>query len=721
MRRALLPILLTVILPAPAWAEEPPEFGKDIRPLLERHCFECHGPQAQEAGLRLDVKQAALKGGESNEPAIVPGSSEKSRLIKLVTSTDPKVLMSHEDVRLKAEEIALLRKWIDAGAHWSEPADSAVPAAPSPDQGVRKITEQDRQFWSFTPPRHVEPPATKNTAWPRGPIDRFVLARLESRGLGPAEEAPRRVLVRRLTYDLTGLPPTPEEVEAFVADTSAEATERLVDRLLASPRFGERMASLWLPLARYAEDQAHQVGADTKFFYPNAWKYREWVVNAFNRDLPYDKFVSYQIAADKVDGAKPEDLAALGFLGLGPKYYDRGRVAVMADEWEDRVDTVSRAMLGLTVACARCHDHKFDPVTQEDYYALAGVFASTKMVNKVPGGATQKGELDAEKVDAAAVHAVEDGDVHDLNVFLRGSADRKGPVVPRRFLAVLSPGEPAPFKDGSGRKELAAAISDPKNPLTARVIVNRVWGMLLGTPIVATPSNFGHSGMAPTYPALLDDTAVRFVEAGSSIKKLVREIVLSSTYRQASTGNTSVAATDPANELLWRMNRRRLTVEQWRDGVLSVSGNLKDGGGKSMELTDPKNLRRTLYARVSRLKLNDVLVQFDYPDANVHAEKRSVTSTPAQKLFMLNSPFMLQQAKALAERLHHDAPADDAARIDRAYRLVFARPPEPEELSLGLGFLHGPAPAVDGATPAPTRWEQYAQILLASNEAMYVD
>jgi mono/diheme cytochrome c family protein len=720
LRRVLLALVSAVLLPrVEARADEPPEYGRDIKPLLERHCFECHGARQQESGLRLDVKEAALKGGESKEPAIVPGSSEKSRLIRLITSDDPKARMPHEAEALKPEEVALLRKWIDAGAHWTEPGE---PAAAPPAEAARKITDQDRQFWSFTPPKHVEPPATKNTAWPRGSIDRFVLARLESRGLSPAGEAPRRVLVRRLTYDLTGLPPTPEEVEAFVADTGADAVERLVDRLLASPRFGERMASLWLPLARYAEDQAHQVGSDTKFFYPNAWKYREWVVNAFNRDLPYDNFLRYQLAADKVDGAKPEDLAALGFLGLGPKYYDRSRVAVMADEWEDRVDTVTRTMLGLTVACARCHDHKFDPVTQEDYYALAGVFASTKMVNKVPGGAAQKGELDAEKVDSAAVHAVEDGDVHDLNVFLRGSAERKGPVAPRRFLAVLSPGEPAPFKNGSGRKELADAIADPHNPLTARVFVNRVWGMLLGAPLVATPSNFGHSGMAPTYPALLDDTAVRFTEGGWSIKKLVREIVLSSTYRQASVGNGSVAATDPGNELLWRMNRRRLTVEQWRDGVLFVCGNLQDGGGKSMELGDPKNLRRTLYARISRLKLNDVLVQFDYPDANVHAEKRSVTSTPAQKLFMLNSPFILRQAKALAERLHRDAPAgDDAARIDRAYRLVYARPPEPAELSLGLEFLHRPAAAADSSAPVPTRWEQYAQILLASNEAMYVD
>jgi hypothetical protein len=589
-------------------------------------------------------------------------------------------------------------------------AGAATGAAPRP------VTDADRQFWSFVAPKKVDPPAVTDADWCRTGVDRFILSRLESRNLRPSPKAEPAALVRRLSYDLTGLPPTPQEVDAFTSDASTGAYEKLIDRLLASPHFGERFASMWLPLARYAEDQAHQVGNDTKYFFPNAWKYRKWVIDASNRDLPYDKFLTYQLAADKAEGAAPDDLAALGFLGLGPKYYNRDRTDVKADEWEDRVDTVTRTTLGLTVACARCHDHKFDPIPTDDYYALAGVFASTKMVNKTPDGAVQKGELEAEKVDPSAVHAVEDGEAKDLTVFIRGSVDRPGPVAPRHFLTVLAPGQPAAFKEGSGRKELAAAIADARNPLTARVMVNRVWGMLFGSYLVPTPSNFGRSGQPPTYPQLLDDLAVRFVEHGWSVKWLLRELVSSATYRQAATANAQAAATDPANELLWRMNRKRLSVEQWRDGVLAVAGKLDpETAGRSMELDDPANRRRTVYARVSRLKLNDVLTQFDYPDANVHAEKRSVTTTPAQKLFMLNGPFVIAQAKALAARLTAEAPQDDAARITLAYRLLFARDPDDAEKTVAAEFLKGEG------SPEMSRLEQYVQALLVSNEALYLD
>jgi hypothetical protein len=578
------------------------------------------------------------------------------------------------------------------------------------------VTDADRHFWSFVAPKKAEPPAVGDAGWCRTGIDRLILARLEARSLRPAPPAAPEALVRRLTYDLTGLPPTPQEVDAFTSDAGGGAYEKLADRLLASPRFGERLASLWLPLARYAEDQAHQVGSDTKYFYPNAWKYRKWVIDAFNRDLPYDKFLLYQLAADKADGAAPDDLAALGFLGLGPKYYNRDRIDVKADEWEDRVDTVTRTTLGLTVACARCHDHKFDPIPTDDYYALAGVFASTKMVNRKPDGTAQKGELEAEKVDAAAVHAVEDGDAKDLNVFVRGSADRPGPVAPRHFLTVLAPGQPAAFKEGSGRRELALAIADAHNPLTARVMVNRVWGLLFGSHLVPTPSNFGRSGQPPTYPQLLDDLAVRFVENGWSVKWLVKEIVTSATYRQSATANPQGSAADPSNELLWRMNRKRLSVEQWRDGVLLVTGKLDpETDGRSMELDDAANRRRTVYARVSRLKLNDVLNQFDYPDANVHAEKRAVTTTPAQKLFMLNGQFVIAQSKALAARLTAEAPQDDAARVRLAYRLLFAREPDEAEKAVAAEFLKGEG------SPQMSRLEQYAQALLVSNEALYLD
>jgi hypothetical protein len=601
-----------------------------------------------------------------------------------------------------------------------------------------------REFWSFRVPMRHEQPAVKNKSWPRQPIDYFVLAKIETKKFTPSPQADRRTLIRRATFDLTGLPPTPEEIQAFLNDKQPNAYGRLVERLLASTRFGERMASLWLPLARYAEDQAHQVGDDTKFFYPNAFHYREWVIDAFNHDLSYDRFIKMQLAADMIEGEGKENLAALGFLGLGPKYYNRGRLDVMADEWEDRIDTVSRTMLGLTVACARCHDHKFDPITQNDYYAMAGVFASTKMVNIKPGEkgkdvVEEKGDKEAaKKTDPAVVHVVQEGTATNLNVFLRGNVERKGPVVERRFIQVLSPGDPKPFEKGSGRLELAEAIASAKNPLTARVMVNRVWGAFFGTPLVVTPSNFGHSGQQPTNPELLDDLAVRFAENGWSIKQLVREIVLSSTYRQSSSPASpkpevkskgalaiQVSASKPktapapdsddANDLLSHMNRKRLRIEQWRDSVLFATGELDWKGGKSLEVDDPANLRRTVYSRISRLKLNDLLMQFDYPDANVHAEKRALTTTPMQKLFMLNSPFMLARAKAFAAKMNSDVKEPDVERVKRAYGILYGREPDKRELDLAADYLRKPE------NGEMTRWERYAQVLLASNEMLYVD
>jgi hypothetical protein len=570
--------------------------------------------------------------------------------------------------------------------------------------------KKEQQFWAFQQPVSPQRPQVQNRRWPQQELDYFVVAKMERKRLSPSPRADKRVLVRRLTYDLTGLPPTPADVTAFLKDQRGDAYERLVDKLLASPAFGERMASMWLPLARYAEDQAHQVGKDTKFFYPNAYKYREWIIDAFNGDLPYDQFVRFQLAADKL--GETNHLAALGFLGLGPKYYNRNRLEVMADEWEDRVDTVTRTFLGLTVACARCHDHKFEPITRADYYGLAGVFASTKMINKQPDGAADKSEK-AEQMAAETVHMVEDADKpQDLNVFIRGNVERKGPVAPRQFIRVLCREEPEKFSEGSGRKELAEAIADDDNPLTARVIVNRVWGMFFGRPIVETASNFGHSGQLPANPELLDYLATRFMKQGWSIKTLVREIVLSSAYQQSSIGNDQAAAIDAANESLWRMNRRRLSVEQWRDALLFTSGMLEPSGGKSLELDDRANHKRTVYARISRLQLNPVLMQFDYPDANVHAEKRSTTTTAMQKLFALNSPFVLDCAKSLATRVTTESKGRDA-QVRHAHRLLFGREPDATELKLGVEFLKG-ANSAD-------RWEEYAHALMISNEMLYVD
>lgn len=572
---------------------------------------------------------------------------------------------------------------------------------------------EERRFWSFQPPETKSLPAVKNSAWPAARIDHFILARLEENSVQPSPPAPPIALMRRTAFDITGLPPEPAAIEAFaavIADPArSDAYARWVERLLDSPRFGERMASLWLPLARYAEDQAHQVGDDTKHFYPNAYRYREWVIDAFNRDLPYNAFLKLQLAADFLDPSG-ENLAALGFIGLGPKYYNRGRLEVRATEYADRVDTVSRAMLGLTVACARCHDHKFEPITMADYYAMAGVFAGTKMVNLRPDGTPEEGKTKAHEMDPGTLHIVKDAEPTDLNIFIRGDVENKGPVAERRFLRILSEGEPRKFTEGSGRKELAEAIASADNPLTARVFVNRVWGLFFGEPLVPTPSNFGHSGQPPSHPDLLDDLAARFIDNGWSTKWLAREIVLSSAYRQSSATPEAAGLNDPANRLLWRMNRKRLTIEQWRDAILAVSGELDNESGKSLELDDPENNRRTVYARISRLKLNDMLMQFDYPDANVHAEKRSETTTPMQKLFVLNSPFMLARSEALAGRLKLHS-EDNAARIEFAYRLLFGRAPSETELRLGLNFLE----------PGPDAWPQYAQVLLASNEFFYVD
>ena len=479
--------------------------------------------------------------------------------------------------------------------------------------------------------------------------------------------------------------------------------------------FGERLASMWLNNVRYAEDQAHQVGANTAFFYPNAYRYREWVIDAFNNDVPYDKFIRKQLAADLIKDTPTGDLPALGFIGLGHKYYNRGRLDVKAEEWAEQVDTLTRSLLGLTVACAQCHDHKYDAFTQKDYYALAGVFASTDLVDRMADGSEIKKDTEAAKKHIDTIHMVHDKKPQNLHVFLRGNTQTKGDIVPRRFLRVLSEGEPKPFTQGTGRLELAESIVSPDNPLTARVVVNRVWSMFFGRGLVTTPSNFGLLGTKPSHPALLDDLAVRFMENGWSMKRLIREMVLSSTYRQCSDESEANRAIDPGNTHLWRMNRRRLSIEQWRDSILAAGDNLERTGGKSLELTDKKNVRRTVYARVSRKKLNDMLMQFDYPDPNVHAAKRSATTTAMQKLFVMNNRFMVEQAKRLAKRVTGDSLDASAEQVQSIYDILYNRKPSAAELDLALGFLQLPAES------RLTRWEQYSHALLAANEMSFID
>jgi hypothetical protein len=685
-------------------------FETKVRPVLVARCYKCHSAQSVKVrgGLRLDSRDGLRKGGDSG-PALVPGDPAASLLLKALRHQGPKM---PPDGKLPDRVIADFETWTRQGAADPRASQPATPA-PKPTGGGA-----GKRSWAFQPPRAHAPPPVRSPAWARKKIDHFLLARLEQAGFGPSPPANRRTWARRVSFDLIGLPPAPEEVEAFVNDRAPGADARLVERLLASPHYGERWARLWLDVARYAEDQAHIVGSDRSLFYPNACLYRDWVIRALNADLPYDRFVRLQLAADLVEPNDQSNRAALGFLGLGPKYFDRKSPEVMADEWEDRVDTVGRGLLGLTVACARCHDHKFDPIPTEDYYALAGVFAGTRMFNQpLPGKPAGKdGEANQ---TSHALHIVREGNPTDLNVAIRGDVGNKGPLVRRHFLRALSAGEPQPFQQGSGRLELAEAIANPANPLTARVIVNRVWAQHFGRPLVGTPSNFGALGEPPTHPELLDDLAVRFVAAGWSLKWLQREIVLSAAYRQSSGADARGRRSDTDNRLLGRMSRRRLSVEAWRDALLVAAGTLdRTVGGPSINPQDPEERRRTVYSAVSRLEPNRMLALFDFPGANAHADRRLETTTPLQKLFVLNSPFMLAQAERLAKRLRTEVPsegeASDRHRIDRAYRLLYGRSPAEAEVRLGLAFLRG-------GEDRPARWALYAHVLLAANEMLFLD
>lgn len=565
-------------------------------------------------------------------------------------------------------------------------------------------------FWAFQPPEKSPLPALDTDLAANHRLDVFLNAALAERNLPVQKRAEDNVYFRRLHVTLTGLPPQPADSASFKADDDPNKDARWADRLLASYAFGERFASFWLPIARYAEDQAHQVGDNATLTYPNAHLYRQWVIDAFNRDLPYEDFIRFQLAADlHEDGAEERD--ALGFLGLGPKYYNRRRLEVMADEWEDRVDTVTRSFLGLTVACARCHDHKYDPISAEDYHALAGVFASTEMVNEtLPGMEPAKDE--EKKKGAAPIesrHIVKEGEAKDLPVFIRGDVTRKGDTVKRRFLSILSQGEPASLTEGSGRKPLAKAIASPTNPLTARVMANRLWQEIFGQGVVSTPSNFGALGQAPTHPELLDDLALAFREHGSS-KRLIREMLETAAFQRTSSSDPLAAKKDPGNRWLSHMSRRRLPFEMWRDAVLQASGSLDSRGGKSLEIDDESNHRRTVYARISRLDLNDVLEQFDYPDPNIHAADRTQTATTSQKLYLLNHPFVLEQSSRLAARARASASTTED-RISWLYQQLLARAPKQEELTRTRAFLE----------EGEERWDALAQVLLCSNEMLYLD
>lgn len=747
-------------------------FEKKIRPLLHKRCYTCHASTSKKlrGGLRLDTRKGLLAGGHSGK-VIVAGQPDKSALIHAVRYGADSSQMPPAG-KLPAAEIALLEAWVKRGAPF--PA-SSKPAT----EGID--FEAGRKFWSFQPLKRRSAVQVADRRHVRNRIDEFVLAQLQKRKLKPSASASRRVLIRRLSFDLTGLPPTPEEIDRFLKDRSPDAYEQLIERLLASPQYGERWARYWLDLARYTDASATWLDSTAQAYF-----YRDWVTRALNEDLPYNEFVMRQLATDKLSHTGPRDIAALGFLGLSPTYWKELKLpseiikVIVADEWEERIDTVSRTFLGLTVACARCHDHKFDPISTEDYYALAGVFASTRMTERplIPAkeyapvarakaevkkltaqikklkakkprpqdyaGQLRKLQARIKQIESSTpnyrtmlANAVKDESLYvrragktpqsgtrleyksqprDLRLFVRGNPNKLGPVIPRRFLRVLSKGKPEPFQQGSGRLELAKAIVNDAGPLAARVIVNRIWLAHFGRGLVDTPSNFGTQGTLPSHPDLLEDLTARFVENGWSLKWLHREIVLSATYRQksrvadASGGKAQIV--DPENRWLWRMNRRRLDVEAWRDAMLACSGQLKTAiGGRSVKLDGRTNHRRTLYGTIHRREMPAMLRLHDFPDPTAHSPRRVATTTSLQALFVLNSPLLSTQSAALAKRLQRERPGDVTDQIQRAYQLLFGREATAAEVSLGREFL----------SAGGTAWPHYAQVLLGSNEFLFVD
>ncbi|HEV3143029.1 MAG TPA: DUF1549 and DUF1553 domain-containing protein [Gemmataceae bacterium] len=637
--------------------------------------------------------------------------------------------------------------------------------------------------WALQPVREPALPAANNSTWPVTPVDFFILAKLEANGLSPSPQADKRTLLRRISLDLTGLPPTPEEMEAFLVDSSSDAYEKVVERLLDSPRYGERWGRFWLDVARYADSKGYVFTDERKF--PFSYTYRDYVIRAFNEDLPYNRFIMEQLAADQLDlGADKRPLAAMGFLTLGRRFLNNA-----ADIIDDRIDVTTRGLLGLTVACARCHDHKYDPIPQADYYSLYGVFASSVEPSDLPLiGAQPSGQLGeeftreleklkADKEKFAKEHEAElkarnrkfrdqlralqsKIDKHlathpgsppramelidapapvDPQIFVRGDPRNPGAEVPRQFLACVAGPNRQPFTKGSGRLELAKAIASKDNPLTARVFVNRLWQHHFGAGLVRTPSNFGIRGEPPTHPELLDWLASRFMAEGWSVKKLQRLIVLSNTYRQSSAvadcrlpiaeskpldfgqinrqsaiGNGQ--SPDPENRLLSHMNRQKLDFEALRDSLLFVSGQLDNTeGGRPVELFGTAFSKlRTIYGFVDRQNLPGMMRVFDFASPDAHCPQRHSNTVPLQALYLMNGPFIQELAKSLVQRSSATGPAK---QVERMYCLTLGRPPEAEETRLALAFLRQD----EQRNPTLEAWQEFAQVLLMSNEFAFVD
>jgi hypothetical protein len=759
-------------------------FEQKIRPVLVKNCYDCHSEEKgkSKGELTLDSRDGIRAGGDRG-PAVVPGKPDESILINAIRQVGQ--LRMPPDSRggiLPDDVISDFEKWVKDGA--PDPRDSTkiVDARPAKPEKVYDW-DKERKYWAFQKPKAAIPPKVGNKSWPKTDVDRFVLARLEAKGLKPVADADKRTLVRRVYYDITGLPPTPQQVQAFAKDNSPDAYDKLVDSLLASPRFGEQWGRYWLDVARYGES----TGMDRNLNYPYAWRYRDYVIDAFNNDKPYNKFVTEQLAGDQLPYAnqkqRDENLTATGFLAIGPKGLNETRVKY--SKWQvvnDQIDATSRGFLGLTVACAQCHDHKFDPIPTRDYHALAGIFSSTETLYGTVGGRgnrrptsllSLKGEPELavlstgeptpnmfvntnrnftaaprtnnvarrggtntfgrrgfgrnvstnqlERIPAHKSYAMgvrDYGEPQDLPVFYRGELSKPtDAVVPRGFPRIFAlPDVSAIPTNASGRLQLAQWITDPDNPLTARVAVNRVWQHLFGEGIVATTDNFGHLGAQPTNPELLDYLAVNFVqEQHWSVKQLVRSLVLTRAYQLSSDVYPKAEESDPADTLVWRARPRRLKAEQLRDSILASSSELDlepphfgvtaefgDGyyGVNIWESDLPQHYyKRSVYLPLPRDMVPDSLALFDLPNPNLVGALREETTSPSQELFLMNNAFVQDESLHLARQLLSNRKLSQNERIKRAYLAVFQRLPSSQEVKQAAKFINSETDLLASAEP----------------------
>jgi hypothetical protein len=876
----------------PPSAEQVDFFEKQIRPILANRCYECHSAEKKtKGGLALDTAESTLKGGDTG-PALVAGDPEKSLMIEAVRYKNHDLQMPPKH-QLSAQEVETLEDWVKMGA--PDPRTAPVVAK----RGRVIDVNEGRKFWSFTPIARVEPPVVPGVI---SPVDAFIQAKLKEKGLSPAPPADKRTLLRRATFDLTGLPPTPNEVEDFLADTSPEAFDKVIERLLASPHYGERWGRHWLDVARYADSN----GMDENVAFGNAWRYRDYVVRAFNEDKPYDQFLIEQVAGDLLPRSNEDAITATGFLALGAHVLAEPDMRKLEmDIIDEQIDTLGKAFMGMTLGCARCHDHKFDPIKQEDYYAMAAIFRSTRSLatdkmgaikfwyehslatpeqieekkkfdeevkarkakitavttaarNEIKAGlqshaaeylaaaallpasaklpeatrvakasqldanillscrqyldlhpehpvfavwhelapghdavavrehyepifadalATKKGPAydaladakdflalpakDADILEAATLAKIaamttevtdfeakgpdlpalmsvaDDKIVPTLPVYLRGSYLTLGQPVERGFPEVMRTSFSPPILPArhSGRLELARWMASSEHPLTARVIVNRVWCWHFGQGIVGSTDNFGILGAKPSHPELLDWLARNFIENGWSIKDLHRLIMKSAAYQQASTIRVAAAEQpnprliDPENHLLWHANIQRLEAEEIRDAMLFTSGwlNLEIGGKTiplhnrefvfnhtSKDATTYESPRRALYLPIIRNHLYDMLEQFDYPDPTMPTGNRNSTVIAPQALIMMNAPVVLESSKRLAAKLA--TVHDDEQRVQQAYAWLFSRPPQQHEITDALAMVRE-----FSATEPPERaWALLYQALFAANEFIYL-